>query len=590
MPYDGLVLSAATHELRQNLIGGRVERVHQPEKEKIIIAIYNNRKRYRLLLSAHAANARIHLTEAQYKNPPSPPLFCMVLRKHLEGGRIKSFEQPRLERVLKITVSASDELGRDREKILICEIMGRHSNLIIVDPMDKTIIDGIKRYTHAVSRHREVYPGIPYISPPRQDKLNPLLMDEESFRDACLAQPWNKKLPDVLFAVLEGFSPLTCKELVYRTGLDLRFPLESCGDYELRILWESVQGVVGPARQGEFQTTLVTDSDNTPLEFAALDLTHYPTPEENVTRHRAEISTILDKFFHHKETSNQIQQIKQNFSQLLNTHMKRLKKKFREQKKDFTKAEDAEKYREWGELVFANLHWLKAEKGKQEIALDSLYAPGEEVVIHLDPSLEPVRNAEKFFKRYRKAKTTRKILGKRTAQTKQELDYLQSVEIATLESTTLDELEEVKQELADGGYLKKEKRKAKKRLGIPTPASYVSSDGFTVLLGKNNRQNDYLTLKMAGAEDIWLHTKDIPGAHVIIRRGSRGVEIPERTLVEAAQLAAYNSKAKLSQNVPVDYTRKKFVTKPKGAKPGMVIYRYHKTLTVNPKESLRGDM
>ncbi len=588
MPYDGLVLSAVVHELKQKLTGGRVERVYQPEKEKIIIAIYNNRKRYRLLLSAHAANARIHLTKTQHKNPPSPPLFCMVLRKHLEGGRITSFEQPRLERLLRIIVSTSDELGRNREKMLVGEIMGRHSNLILIDPTDNIIVDGIKRYTHAVSRHREVYPGIPYIPPPKQDKLNPLTTGEESFRRACLAQPWDKKLPEVLFAILEGFSPLTCKELVYRTGIDLEFLLESCGDYELRKLWESVQAVVQPARRGRFHTTLVIKNDGTPLEFAALDLTHYLAKGKNFTHRQEEMSLVLDRFFRHKESSNRIRQIQQNFTQLLNTQIKRLRKKLREQRKDYEKAEDAEKYREWGELIFANLHWLKGEKGRQEIVLDSLYTPGEQVKIGLDPSLEPVRNAEKFFKRYQKAKTTRQVLTERMAQAKQELDYLQSVEIATHESKTLDELEEVRQELAEGGYLKKEKRKAKKRLGIPSPASFVSSDGFTVLLGKNNRQNDYLTLKIAGSEDIWLHAKDIPGAHVVIRRRSRNEEIPKRTLVEAAQLAAYNSKARLSQNVPVDYTLKKFVTKPKGGKPGMVIYRNHKTLTVDPANTIGG--
>jgi len=582
MPFDGLVLAATRKELEDKLTGGRIERIHQPDKNEIILTIHRSGFRGRLLLSADAQNARVHVTTATKENPATPPAFCMALRKHLEGGRVTGFEQPGLERVLIIKIDTKDELGYPAPKHLICEIMGKHSNIILIEPSSNVIIDGIKRYSHTVSRYREVLPGRPYLPPPPQKKLNPLLVDEEQFRHVCLSSPLETALSDLLQKCFEGLSTITCREIVYRANLSPDFLLDQCGDYELRVLWETLHRLTISGVESNFEHCLVTSAKGKPLDFAAIDLKH-----TGLTSKHGEMNFLLDIFFSEREKSEKVNKEKNLVSNIVKKEIARLEKKLAIYIKSWDETAEAEKLRLYGELLTANLYRLK--KGIQEAHLENFYDDRQIITIPLDPYRSPAENSQDYFKKYLKAKNTRSALEQRISQVRDEIGYLEGVKTALDQAGELPELAEITQELIEQGYLRQPlltsgAKKNKKERTTPKPFSFRSSDGFQLLVGKNNKQNDYLTLKVAKENDLWLHTKDIPGAHVIIR--TEGKEIPPTTLVEAAVLAAFFSKARNSTNVPVDYTPKKHVSKPSGARPGMVIYEQQKTITVNPDEDL----
>jgi predicted ribosome quality control (RQC) complex YloA/Tae2 family protein len=579
MPFDGLVLAAVQNELENKLAGSRIERIYQPYKDELILLLHRPGIRQRLVLSANAQNARVHLTGESRENPITPPLFCMVLRKHLEGGRILHFEQPGLERVLIIRTESRDELGHPSEKHLICEIMGKHSNILLVEASTRTIIDGIKRYSHSVSRHREVLPGRTYIAPPAQGKINPLHLEEEQFRQVCLDSPLDTALVELLQKRFEGLSTVTCREIVFRSNLPPETLVDHCGDYELRSLWEALQGVAVPAARGDFNPCLLTGQRDEPVDFAALDLEH-----PGWSRRQGEMNLLLDVFYTSREQLQRFNRAKKDVSAPLGKETRRLEKKLKIYAESLDETAGAEKLRLYGELLTANL--FRLEQGSTEVALENYNLEGcPLVVIPLDPQLTPSENCQAYFKKYGKVKKTRLAVGARAKQVREELDYLEGVKTALEQAEDPDELEEIRQELVAQGYLKtppprKGAKKAKKERHIPRPYSFHSSDGFQLFVGKNNRQNDYLTLKMARDEDIWLHTREIPGAHVIIR--TEGKEAPPATLEEAAGLAAFFSKARGSKKVPVDYTLKKHVHKPRGARPGMVIYENQKTIMAVP--------
>jgi len=585
VPFDGLVLAAVRKELENKLTGGRIERIYQPDKEELVVLVHRPGIRHRLLLSANARNARIHLTGISRENPSSPPLFCMVLRKHLEGGRITGIEQPGLERALIIRVDTRDELGSPVQKQLICEIMGKHSNIILVDASTNLIIDGIKRYSHTVSRYREVLPGRLYLPPPAQDKINPLSLDEEKFRQACLGMPLETSLAELLQRRFEGMSTLTCREIVYRANLPLEISLDECGDYELRALWEAFRKVMVLAAENHLEPCLVKGKRGEFIDFAAIEI--------NTVGHNkrfGEMNVLLDDFFADKENLEKLAGEKTSLLTYLDREIMRLEKKLDLYAESLIESAGAEKFKLYGELLTANLHRLK--KGAAEAVLENFYEEGGPVVsIPLDPQLTPVQNSQACFKKYLKLKNAREILETRSAQAREELGYLDGVRTAVELATGLSELDEIRKELTGQGYLKPAFARLvaaggrKERGGsspVSKPHSFRSSDGLQILVGKNNKQNDYLTLKAARDDDVWLHARGIPGAHVIIKTG--GKEVPPATLAEAAALAAYFSKGRHSKNVQVDYTFKKYVYKPRGSRPGTVIYERCKTLTAAPDE------
>lgn len=583
MPFDGLVMSAIARELADQLTGGRVDKIQQPSPNEVILNIHTREKgKQKLLISANARDARIHLTSSSYVNPITPPIFCMVLRKHLEGGRIRSVEQVDLERVLKLTIDSRDELGRPGEKLLFCEVMGKHSNILLVDPDSNLIVDGIHRYSHSVSRYREVLPNRPYLPPPKQNKLDPRQLSEDRFRTSLLEENLlDSSVANILLQKIAGIGPQTCRELVIRASLPIDYKLDHCGEYELAQLWNQIKYLADMIEKSNFEPTLLLDKRGNPLDFAALNLSHIKA----FIREKASMSNVLDQYFIKITNTRILEGYKQSLLQTIRKETGRLEKKIILHQKSLKSAENADKYRIFGELITANLYQL--EQGS-EARVQNFYDPdAKEIIIAMDPSLTPSQNAQSYFKKYLKAKNTRDSVTLQLEQALTELAYLEAVETAVLQALDMADLTEIRLELEEQAYLKPKpspgRAKANKEQARPRPLSFVSSEGYTILVGKNNKQNDYLTLRLAAEEDIWLHTKDIPGSHVIIRCSTVG-KVPDQTLLEAANLAAWHSKARHSGKVPVDYTSKKYVRKPKGAKPGMVIYENQRTIYVIPSE------
>ncbi|HAA89257.1 MAG: Fibronectin-binding A domain-containing protein [Thermoanaerobacterales bacterium 50_218] len=581
MSPDGITLSLIVKELQELLLQGRVEKILQPEQLVVIITIRRPGASFHLLLSAQAENARVHLTNREKgKKNSSPPLFCLVLRKHLEGSRLIKIEQEDLDRILYFTFSGIGETGELQEKILVVEIMGKHSNIILVDPKTRMIIDGIKRYSHALSRHREVLPGRPYIAPPAQNKVDPRHLDEESFREILLRNPLEKRVEEIIFRNIAGIGPTLAREIVTRAGLDGDLCLEFCGEHELRVLWSGFQKVVTPLLDGNYQPTLIFDN-NRPVCFAPLPLEQYSgfrsQPQETINQ-------AIDLYYQEKIRAQQFQQLLNHLRNTVEREWARCLKKLDLQEEARSEAEQAEKYRILGETLLAHLHLVS--RGQKEAVFPNIYNPeGPPVKIELNPALTPAENAQQIFRRYNKARNTLKIIEKQISQTQDELQYLASVRTALEQAETLEELEEIRAELEEAGYLQPKTREGKKnhkRTAKPQILRLRSRDGFEILVGKNNKQNDYITMRLAKSEDLWLHVKDAAGAHVVIK-SQPGREIPLSTLEQAAKIAAYYSEARNSSKVPVDYTKRKNVSKPQKARPGFVVYENYETILVNPE-------
>lgn len=580
MPLDGFFLHGICRELNDKLTGGRIERVYQPAKEEIVLMISKPGRKFRLVMSSDTENPRIHLTTEVQANPVSPPVFCMLLRKHLEGGRIIEFRQPGLDRVIDMRVDCRDELGRPVIKSLICEIMGRHSNIILVSRQGDIILDGIRRYSHAVSRHREVLPGRPYVSPPHQGKTNPLEIDEEEFRKLLLAGNFEDRLAVVLQKSLDGFSIPTCRELVRVAGLDPDILLDHCGEHELICIWRALDSMRRDIIAHGVQASLVSGPDGRPVDIFPFQT----VPQEEYVCKYGSANEIADLFFTSRLKQAAFEQERKKIKSLVKKETRRVQKKLALQRKSVAEAGNADLFRLYGELLTSYLHLVR--RGMKSIELDNFYDPdGGRVTVPLNPELTGPENAQAYFRKYNKLRNTGNAARKMVSMSEEELFYLDSISASLEMAENLNDLDDIKRELRSQGYLKDSVtrpggRKSKAGKPVSKPLSFKSSDGFLLLVGKNNRQNDIVTLKMAADHDIWLHTCKIPGSHVIIRTNGR--EVPERTLLEAAALAAYFSRASKSSNVPVDYTFRKHVKKPGGARPGYVIYEKQKTLYVNP--------
>ena len=578
MSPDGITLFLITEELKSQILQSRVDRVYQPEQLEVILSLRKPGLSLRLLLSAHAENARLHLTSREKTNPLSPPIFCFVLRKYLEGSRLVNIQQSGLDRVVYFTFSRLGESGGYQDIHLISEIMGKHSNLILVDQQTGQIIDAIKRYSHAVSRHREVLPGRVYIPPPVQSKASPLELDEEQFVKVLQGGDWEHRLADLVFKKLAGIGPDLARELLFRANLTPDLRLEECGEYELRSLWQTLQKTVGPLLQGASEPTLFLDGKRPvgcapflPTQYQGLALSAAPS-----------LNAAADAFYAGRADLAKFQQLQSALANAVRREKVRLDKKLFLQQQSQADAINGQDYRIRGEMLLAHLHLV--ERGQTMVHLPNLYDPeAPPLEIALDPSLTPSQNAQRLFRRYEKSRNTLKTNRLRMAQTAEEQAYLASVKTALDLAETSEELNEIRVELEEVGYVKAriKERKAKPQKQIPPQVlKIVSTEGLEILIGKNNRQNDYLTMHLAKKEDLWLHTKDVPGAHVIIR-SQPGREIPDATLEQAARLAAYYSESRNSSKVSVDYTPRKNVWKPAKARPGFVLYENYQTILVN---------
>lgn len=575
MPFDGFTIAAITAELDRELAGARIDKIHHPEKEELILSIRMPQgKTHRLLLSANARWARMHLTANRKANPPRPSAFCMLLRKHLEGGKIKAIKQWGFERLVTIDIEALDDFREWTVRRLICEFMGRHSNIILINPESGVIIDAIKKYGSDVSSYREVLPGKAYIAPPSQNKLNPLETDYEAFCSGVWAQD-DTAVSEALFSLFSGISPFTARQICLMTGIEPELPAAQCGEYELGKLYQQVDELL-QAVQGRTAQATIWYRDGHPVEFAAYPISAGPT------RGFASINAACDEYYTVKLDALRLESWKTNLSRHIKAILDKAYKKRYYQESDLITARNQEQYRIWGELLTTYAHQL--DKGMTEAEVED-YTSGQMMVIPLDPRFTPIQNAQRYFKLYNKSRKTIAHLEGLIAANQLDIDYLESVLLSIQEAESVEEMEEISEEL------NRDKNRAKGQKSdrpCTVPRRYISSDGLEILVGRNNRQNDHLTLRLSAPHDLWLHTKNIPGSHVIVRlpKKIKSIqEVPDATLEEAALLAAYFSKARQSEKVEVDYTFRSQVRKPGGAKPGMVIYDNYWTIVVNPQEN-----
>lgn len=583
MSLDGAFLHLVKNELlNKNLVGARVDKIHQPSREEIVITLRGFSGAHKLLMSANPASARICLTEGVQDNPASPPMFCMLLRKHLSGGKLLRIEQDGLERILCLDFSCVNEIGDEVENRLSVELMGRCSNIILLSKQERgyKVIDSIKRITDDISSVRRILPGIAYELPPREDRLDLRDCTPDEAISRLLPQP-EQRMEKAMLRVFEGISPVVAREAAFYTARDCEALCGCLAEKERADRFGFFLGKLKKAlNENAADYHIICDLNGKYKDFTFFAPEQYGT--SGLIRPAESASALLDGFFGSRVNAERMKQRSGDLLKLILNTYQRTARKLELQRAELQDTKDREVFRVRGDLLSANLY--RMEKGMNEITVDN-YLTGQPETIKLDVRLTPSQNAQKCYAEYKKLDTAEKMLSKLIKQGEEELAYLDSVFDAAGRATMEAELVEIKQELYETGYLHKGRnQKAEKAQKPLKPLKFRSDDGFDILVGRNNLQNDRLTLKTAKPDDMWLHTHDIAGAHVIIC--AEGREIPDSTLLQAAILAATYSKGADGTKIPVDYTRAKFVKKPSGAKPGMVIFVNNKTLLADPDKDI----
>lgn len=575
MALDGAFLRFIKTELEEKLIGLRVEKVFQPNRDELVVAFRGVSGAYKVLMSARANSPRVNITQYPPENPQTPPMLCMLLRKRLTGAKLKEITQYQLERVIRFTFDATDELGDKIELSLIAEIMGKYSNVIFVDGSGN-VIDALKRVDMTMSSQRLVLPGVEYRLPPPQDKLNPLEVTADEIIGRIRSSGKAQKLNKAILSAVQGFSPVVCRELEHLTGRGAELDTLSMTDEQYSRIGFFLKRTLGEIGDNEGIPCMVQDLNGKPIDFSFMNILQYGTAAKTVRFES--FSELLDSFYLERDKTERMRVKGQDLLRLLTNITERLTRKINTQKIELANSEDREPLRIKGDLLQANLY--RIEKGMTEIEVENFYEENMPMIkIKLNPALTPGQNAQKYYKDYRKAKNAQQYLTVEIEKAQQELLYIDTVFDSLSRAETERELAEIKQELIEGGYIKRIRSRQKIKGTLP-PLEFTSKSGLKILVGRNNVQNDKLTLKTARNYDLWFHTKDIPGSHTIIV--SQGETPDDETILYAAQLAAYHSRAKESSKVPVDYTLIKYVSKAVGAKPGMVIYKNQKTLFVKP--------
>ncbi|MGI6257657.1 MAG: Rqc2 family fibronectin-binding protein [Anaerovoracaceae bacterium] len=556
MAFDGIVTRAVAQELSAALTSGRIDKIYQPQRDELIFLIHNGKERRKLYASCNNDHPGIFLTEDEFQNPAEPPTFCMLLRKHLQGSRILQISQRGAERIIELTAESRDEMGFLIEKKLIVEIMGRHSNIILVDSSSGKILDSIKRISADINRARQILPGRDYTYPPLQGKIP---FDQVSQEDLSIE---SEDGPGELLSKIQGISPVIAREIA--------------GEETAAERKERLDQILSALKESRLHPTVYLREDGTPADFHVVPIMQY----RDGFRHLAfpSVSRTISYYYTHRSSSNRVKQKSAELSKSVNSALKKLYLKKQRLLEDILQAEQADKYRLYGELLTANLHQVKRGATSAKVLN---YYDGEEVSIPLDDRLDPAKNAQRYYKKYAKAKRSIKEKNIQLKETDGDIIYLESVSTFIQNASSTEEVDSLREELIETGFVRKKRKDDKRRRQKQDALQYATSDGFKVLVGRNNKENDRLTFKMAGRNDIWFHTKDIPGSHVILFTG--GGQVSDKALIEAASIAAYHSKARDSENVPVDYTAVRHVKKPNGAKPGMVIFVHNKTLYVAPK-------
>ncbi|MBS4198898.1 NFACT family protein [Bacillus sp. FJAT-49732] len=561
MPFDGFFTRAMVNELNSELSGGRISKIHQPYKNEIVMVVRAGRQNHKLLLSAHPSYARVQITGDTFDNPTEPPMFCMILRKYLEGAIILDIKQVDMDRIVIFDIRGRDELGDESYKQLIVEIMGRHSNIILVDKEKEKIIDSIKHIPTALNSYRTILPGSAYIYPPEQDKVNPLTATEE---DILKEIDFNSgKLDKQIVERFAGFSPILSKELIFKAGLANRDTVPKT----FALMMEELKN-----HHYEPSITITDEKE----QFYLFPLSHI----KGEIKKFSSLSEMLDRFYFGKADRDRVKQQAFDLERLMKNEKNKNETKVKKLQATLEAAEKADEYQLLGELLTANMHLVK--KGMNEISVINYYDEnGGQMTIELEPRKSPSENAQSYYTKYQKAKNSVQVVKEQIEKAEDEINYFDGL-LQQLTSASTRDIEEIREELAEQGYLRLRHKKGPRKNPNAKPVidRYEASDGTEILVGKNNKQNDYLTNKLAGRDEIWFHTKDIPGSHVVVR----SKEPAEEIILEAAMLAAYFSKAKNSASVPVDFTKIRHVKKPNGSKPGFVIYDNQQTVYVTPNE------
>ncbi|MCR4963528.1 MAG: NFACT family protein [Firmicutes bacterium] len=581
MAFDSFVLAAVLHEIRPVALRSRIGKIHQPDKSTVILKFHGLEGGGKLLLSAHPEQGRMQITESVRENPMKAPLFAMVLRKWLEGAKILALEQTPGERVAQIQLETRNDIGDITLCRLIVEIMGKHSNIILVNE-DGMIVDGIRRYGSNLSRYRQVLPGQPYIPPPPMHKLTLKDADEDRLAQALFRRP-ELPLKEALVKNVCGVSPLFAVSCCCAHNIDENCLCEELGIYEISKLCQALTDLREKTSTGAFQPVLLYRQGQ-PVDFAAFLPSQWQTEEY---RSFSGMSQAMDAFYGYKEQQALFQEQKRALNKTFSHHIARLDKKISLQEQDLRQCEAADRYKEAGDLLSAYQYHLR--KGMESAELPSFADENATVTIALNPALSPQENIGYYYRRYSKAKNARTPIERHLQANREELDYVFSLQTMVNCAEKSSDLQAIAKEAASEGLIrppapagKGDKKHTKEKEPALPPRQYTSPDGYTILAGRNNKQNDKLTLKMAAEKDIWLHAQKIPGCHVIIE--SRGGEVPDATLRMAAEIAAWFSDGREADKIAVDYTLAREVKKPAHAKPGMVIYFKQKTLYVQPKE------
>ena len=579
MPFDAVFLSAVADELRAQTLTCRVDKVQQPERDTVILHLRAPGMSARLLLSASTNHPRAHLSTRSFENPAQPPMFCMLLRKHLTGGRLSAITQPPMERLLDFSFDCTDELGESVQKHLILELMGRNSNLILTDGTGR-VLDCLRRVDFEMSAGRQLLPGLYYRLPPTQGKRSPFETDTDTLAQLLCAQTGQKQFDAWLLDTFGGISPLLCRELAFRIFGDVDTDIAALSQDAKRQAAVSLYEQFSALADGKKAPVLLVKQDR-PWDFTCIPIAQYG----GFVRCELQqgFSQLLDSFYGERDHAERLRQKTQAVRKLLTNLCNRTARKLALQKKELAGTHDRERLRRLGDIVTANLHAIA--RGQSRLRAVDFYDPDmQEIDIPLNPALSPQQNAAKFYKDYQKAKTAERVLTGQIARGETELDYLESVLEALSRAESERDIQQIRAELADGGYLREQTQKKRMKLPPAKPMQFRSTEGYTILAGRNNQQNDMLTTKLAEKGDIWLHAQKIHGSHVIIV--CAGQTPSDETVTEAMTLAAYYSQSREGQNVPVDYTRVKNVKKPNGAKPGMVVYDRYATGYVTPDAAL----
>ena len=580
MPLDASAVRCTAYEINNLLKGGRIEKIYQPERDEIVLLIKAPSGSHRLVISANSQNPRLYVTKQIKENPQEPPMFCMLLRKHITSGRIFSVTSVDFERIIDIKIEAHNEMGDTVEKHIICEIMGKNSNVILTDENNK-ILDSIKHVDLTVSRVRNIFPGLTYHLPPDGERLNPLCATKGDFYNILIEAGEGKNVDKALTGAVSGISPLMAREAMYRAIKRSDCVIGELSDNDKEKIALSLSDMFEKIKNYEFDcVVLYKKNEKKPCDFAVYEVKQYE--DEYVVENAEGICEALERFYSERDSAERMRS--RSFALLKNVsgQLERVRKKITLLHQTLTEAEGKEKFRIAGDIITANLYRMK--QGDESLVAVNYYDENSgEITIELDGALSPSKNAQRYYKKYQKAKTAEVEAAKQLVKANDEMEYLESVVNEIESAKTPSELDEIKEELLMTGVIRntQTKKKAAKKIKMSPPEEYLY-EGYTIYSGKNNIQNDYLTLKIGRATDLWLHTKNIPGSHVLVK--SRGEAIPNKVIEAACIIAATNSKGNKSSKVEVDYCPVSHVKKPNGAKAGMVIYEEYNTAVVTPDE------